>query len=102
MWFEEGFAPLSNRTERRRQSPVETPRCARLRSSRAESLAKPWSATVLPMLIRLLGPVGVTDQNGRFVRLGAAQQRRLLAALAIDIGKPVSYLDSAWLIGGVR
>jgi DNA-binding SARP family transcriptional activator len=40
--------------------------------------------------IRLLGPLSVTDADGRPVDLGGARLRALLAALALDTGGPVS------------
>ncbi|MEW1584343.1 hypothetical protein AB0283_02680 [Micromonospora vinacea] len=40
------------------------------------------------MEIRILGPVEVWA-GGRLVEAGAARQRAVLAALAVDVGRPV-------------
>ena len=51
------------------------------------------------MRILLLGPVTAVDQNGSEVRLGGPQQRRLVAALAADLGRPLSpdrLVDILW------
>ncbi len=51
------------------------------------------------MRILLLGPVTAVDQNGCEVRLGGPQQRRLVAALAADLGRPLSpdrLVDILW------
>jgi DNA-binding SARP family transcriptional activator len=49
--------------------------------------------------IRLLGPVEVWVDGARLGGLGAAQQRAVLAALAIDAGRPVplaTLIDRVW------
>ena len=51
------------------------------------------------MRILLLGPVTAIDQYGSEVRLGGPQQRRLVAALAADLGRPLSLdrlVDILW------
>ena len=51
------------------------------------------------MRILLLGPVTAVDQTGTEVRLGGPQQRRLVAALATDLGRPLSLdrlIDILW------
>jgi DNA-binding SARP family transcriptional activator/WD40 repeat protein/tRNA A-37 threonylcarbamoyl transferase component Bud32 len=49
--------------------------------------------------ILLLGPVAAVDDAGHEVRVGGPQQRRLLAALALDLGRPVAVgrlVDLLW------
>lgn len=51
------------------------------------------------MRFRLLGPIEVEENVGHLVELGPPRQRSVLAALAVDAGKPVmveSLVDRVW------